>query len=143
MKARSVAIRPAVPGDLAGMLGCDPQAAHGERRADYLRRALAEWQCVVAAGEAIVGFGVMNETFFENGFVSLLVVHPDWRRCGIGKALMRHLEESCRTSKLFTSTNLSNLPMQVLLRRAGYKLSGIVDDLDEGDPELFYVKYLR
>jgi hypothetical protein len=56
---------------------------------------------------------------------------------------MRYFESACETAKLFTTTNLSNLPMQSLLAKLGYKLSGVIDDLDLGDPELVYVKYLR
>lgn len=55
---------------------------------------------------------------------------------------MQHLETVFQTEKLFTSTNLSNLPMQSLLVRLGYLLSGVIHHLDEGDPELVYVKYL-
>ena len=41
------------------------------------------------------------------------------------------------SAKLFTSTNLSNQPMQRLLARLGWRSGGIVYGLDEGDPELF------
>lgn len=73
----------------------------------------------------------------------MLYVHPEHRRCGVGTALMRYLESVCQTAKLFTSTNLSNLPMQSLLARLGYELSGVIHNLDEGDPELVYVKRLK
>jgi len=45
----------------------------------------------------------------------MLYVDPEHRHCGVGTALMRHIELACQTAKLFTSTNLSNLPMQSLL----------------------------
>jgi hypothetical protein len=32
--------------------------------------------------------------------------------------------------------------MQALLARLGYKLSGVIHALDEGDPELIYMNYL-
>jgi hypothetical protein len=57
--------------------------------------------------------------------------------------MMGYLESICRTAKLFTSTNLSNLPMQPLLAKLGYKLSGVIHNLDEDDPELVYVKFLK
>ena len=40
--------------------------------------------------------------------------------------------------KLFTSTNQSNTPMQALLALLGYVRSGVIDNLDPGDPELVY-----
>ena len=85
----------------------------------------------------------MDYSFFEEGFIPVLYVHPDWRRHGIGKALMIHFETLCKTGKIFTSTNLSNKNMQSLLSRLEYKLSGVIHDLDENDPELVYVKYLK
>lgn len=92
---------------------------------------------------AVVGYVILEYTFFELGFVTLLYIHPEYRRSGIGTLLMQHAEDICSTEKLFTSTNLSNHPMQNLLASRQYKLSGIIHDLDEGDPELFYVKFLR
>ena len=59
---------------------------------------------------------------------------------GIGAALVGHVEGLCKSDRIFTSTNESNLPMQSLLQKLGYKRSGTVDDLDPGDPELFYSK---
>jgi hypothetical protein len=56
---------------------------------------------------------------------------------------MKYLESYCRTAKLFTSTNLSNVPMQMLLRKLAYKLSGVIHGLDENDPELIYCKAIR
>ena len=53
---------------------------------------------------------------------------------------MRHMESLCRTPKLFTSTNLSNLRMQSLLAKLDYELSGVIHNLDEGDPEIVYFK---
>jgi len=53
------------------------------------------------------------------------------------------MESLCRTKKLFTSTNLSNLPMHALLEKVGYKLSGVIDNLDPDDPEVVYFRSLE
>ncbi|HAA85639.1 MAG TPA: N-acetyltransferase, partial [Kosmotogaceae bacterium] len=58
----------------------------------------------------------------------------------IGSMLMRHVEGLCESERLFTSTNQSNEPMQSLLEKMGYKRSGVIDDLDPGDPEVFFSK---
>ena len=104
---------------------------------------MAAGSCHVAAavGE-VIGYGVLNYTFYGQGFFEMLYVHPDHRRRGAGAALLLHMESLCRSPKLFTSTNLSNLPMQSLLNKAGYALSGVIHNLDEGDPELVYFKRL-
>lgn len=42
------------------------------------------------------------------------------------------------SQRMFTSTNQSNLKMQSLLAKLGYEPSGVIHNLDEGDPELVY-----
>ena len=44
------------------------------------------------------------------------------------------------TTKLFVSTNESNTPMRALLAKHGYVPSGFIENLDEGDLELFFFK---
>jgi hypothetical protein len=56
--------------------------------------------------------------------------------------LLQYMESVCQTPKLFTSTNLSNLPMQSLLAKLNYVLSGVIHNLDESDPEIVYFKRL-
>lgn len=85
----------------------------------------------------------MTETFFNEGFVSLLYVTPARRREGIATVLIGAMEATCSTPKLFISTNRSNAPMRSLLLKLRYAEVGQVDGLDEGDPEVFYMKQLR
>lgn len=137
-------IRPALESDTERIVSFDPIARSDSRREAFIRRAIAAGSCFVATDkERIAGYGVLEYSFYDNGFASMLYVHPEYRRRGVGTALMRHLESACQTAKLFTSTNLSNLPMQSLLARLGYELSGVIHNLDEGDPELVYVKRLK
>ncbi|MFF9402504.1 GNAT family N-acetyltransferase [Streptomyces sp. NPDC014744] len=69
----------------------------------------------------------------------MLMVAPSARGRGVGRRLLDAVAASCETQKLFTSTNVSNLPMQQLLQRAGWRPVGLLHGLDEGDPELFYL----
>ena len=122
--------------DLASRCGLDAVAQQVVRRRDLIARAAPNGDCHVAIDTQVLGYGMLECTFFENGFVSMLYVYPDSQRHGVGLKLMHHLETTCQTPKLFTSTNLSNLPMQSLLAKLTYRLSGIIHDLDAGDPEL-------
>ncbi len=136
-----IVCRPATEEDLASLVTVDDHSATDHGRREYLRRAVATDSCSIAVvGTTVVGYGILNYSFFDLGFVALLYIHRDHRKQGIGGALMAHMEALCRTPKLFTSTNLSNLPMQGLLAKHGYELSGVVHHLDEGDPELFFFK---
>lgn len=64
-------------------------------------------------------------------------------RRGVGLRLLAAAMAACRTAKLFTSTNQSNLAAQRLFAGAGFVRSGHIEHLDEGDPELLYVSFLR
>ncbi len=135
-------IRLAMEHDAGEIYSLDSIAEVDEHRRGFILRSIHAENCFVFADGEILGYGVLEYTFYDNGFISMLVVHPAHRRQGVGAELMKYFEAICQTGKLFTSTNLSNLPMQSLLARLGYKLSGVVNDLDIGDPELIYVKYL-
>ena len=112
------------------------------------RRRLIETACasgqisVARVDDVIRGFVIADESFFGQFYVRLLMVHPDFRHRGLATALMRAAELDCQTGKLFTSTNQSNIPMQQLCDRLGFVKSGYIENLDEGDPELIYVKML-
>ncbi|MFU8888845.1 MAG: GNAT family N-acetyltransferase [Trueperaceae bacterium] len=167
MTRSQVTVRPAGPADVPAIEAVDPVAATDEGRRRFIAERVAAGQTLVAvghddvrhdagrqgaggddigegavAGTVVLGYLVMDHAFFERGFVVMLCVHPERRRRGIGRALLRHAERACRTPRIFTSTNRSNLPMQRLLEGMGYRRSGEVDDLDPGDPEVFYSRWL-
>ena len=115
-----------------------------EGREQHLLSDINKGACHLAEDRgAVLGFIVLDRSFFGHSFVRLLLVHPDHRRQGVGRALMQHVESICCTEKLFVSTNRSNIPMQELCDSLGYVPSGVVENLDEGDPELFFFKKLK
>ena len=140
-----ISIRPAVENDIEALCALDLIARQASERREFIRREVVSGNCFVAVtNETVIGYGVLNYTFFStNGCIDMLYVHSEHRRCGAGAALLRHMESLCRTPKLFTSTNLSNLRMQSLLAKLEYELSGVIHNLDEGDPEIVYFKRLR
>ncbi|WP_157545890.1 GNAT family N-acetyltransferase [Microtetraspora fusca] len=136
-----VVTRRANASDWAGLAGIDSIAASG----DHARRESIQRWCeqglVLMAEDASgpLGYSVLEYTFFEQGFVTMLTVAATARRQRVATYLLKATEETCTTLKLFTSTNVSNHPMQRLLQRAGWTPVGLVHGLDEGDPELFYL----
>ena len=85
-----------------------------------------------------VGFSIVAPWFFDVPFLALLYVAPNMRGRHIGSRLLEEFEQA-HPSKVFTSTNLSNAPMQGLLRRRQWSPCGMLHGLDEGDPEVFFV----
>ena len=133
-------IRDATTADLDALVRIDPIAQVAPVRVRMIERLVNSATCLVAEVEDdVVGYVGLEYTFFELGFVPLLQVAEPHRRRGIGRALMEAIAERCTTPKLFTSTNKSNAPMRALLDSLGYVHSGVVDNLDPGDPEHFYV----
>ena len=125
--------------DLATLLAFDDQASEPGRRAwleDTLNRREVH---LLSVGGSACAYGVLDE-FFGHAFVSLLYVAPARRRQGLGASLLDHLCQEARTPKVFSSTNLSNAPMHALFARQGWAVSGLLNHLDEGDPEVVYVR---
>jgi GNAT superfamily N-acetyltransferase len=139
-----ISIRLAVENDIAALCSFDLIAQSENERRDFICSEVIAANCFVAVvDEKVIGYGVLNYTFYYNGCIDMLYIHSDHRRSGVGAALLQHMESLCKTPKLFTSTNLSNLPMQSLLAKLDYVSSGVIHNLDENDPEIVYFKRLH
>jgi len=137
----SLSIRSATSDDLHAILAIDDYCRTHPERKKAIERWIGSGACYVAIVDGnVVGYAALEYSFYDNGFIAMLTTTTDHRRQGIGTALVRHIESVCMTPKLFTSTNESNKPMQALLAKLGYQPSGIIENLDEGDAELVYVK---
>ena len=125
---------------LEDLTALDDRAAVDPHRVELIQGWVADGNCVAAVLDGrTVGYSVMKYHFYERGFVEMLQVHREFRRRGIGTALMKHMRARCTTERLFTSTNLSNRPMQGLLAKLGYRLSTVLPHIDDEDPELLFV----
>lgn len=137
-------IRQATPDDVRALVELDAYAtAHADRRV-FIHDAVVSQRCLVAvtAGEC-AGYLVLTDDFFSYDFVALVVVSPMHQRQGLALQLLAGAEALCKTPKLFASTNASNRASQAMLARAGFIPSGRIENLDEHDPELVYVKFVR
>ena len=136
-------IRSGTADDLDAIISFDHVANSDPGRVEFIRQALSSKLClVVEEDHQVNAYAVLDYSFFGCGFVSMLYVATTARRRGIGRRLMNTMEANCKTTKLFTSTNETNIPMRALLESLGYIPSGTIYNLDPGDPEMVYFKDL-
>ncbi len=118
-------IRKAVPGDLEAINSFD--IFTGDRSLNIERG-----ECFVAVEEEqVAGFVVFNHSFYLKPFIQFLCVAPELRRRGLANKLLEYVEGICDGDKLFTSTESDNLPMLKLFDRRGYRVSGVIENLQE------------
>jgi ribosomal protein S18 acetylase RimI-like enzyme len=138
----SVELRPARSADLKDILDMDPVADREERRHDYISRSIRGEHGrdvrVLIVDDELVGYAIMGE-FFGHPFLERISTAEPQRRRGIASALMANIEIGFEGDRMFVSTNESNQTMRELLVKRGYRVSGMVENLDPGDPELFFV----
>ena len=116
------------------------QHAHGRRS---LVNAVANGECWVAkTGSTILGYATFGRFLHGHDFLRVIAVHPDHRRKGVAAALVGYLEGICPTDKLFTATTQSNRTMQRFAEALGFVKSGRIENVEENDVELIYVKRL-
>lgn len=139
-------IRPATPSDAPLIVRIDE--ASGIRHASHVPALVSEhlklglsWLAEADDGRAI-GYAIVSRRFFSRPFLELLAVDPQFRREGVGKGLVNAFATAFEDPTAFTSTNRSNTAMQALLAKAGFEPSGVIDNLDPGDPELVFVRNL-
>lgn len=131
-KVAHVNIRWLIRRDLAEVLAIDPFGDLGWGEKDFLD-CLANRNVVGLVAEhgiTVVGFMVYA---LSKSRIDLLnfVVHPEWRRFGVGQQMMAKmvgkLHDSCRT-KLVIRVPEGNLGMQLFLRSIGFRAEKIDGD---------------
>jgi len=138
----SIAIRSAEPDDINALIATDAFAQRNEERRAHLAHWIEKGVCSLAERDGeVLGYIVLTRNFFHSFFIELVTVADHERRSGIGTALIHHVIDMVPPGeKLWTSTNASNTPMRNLLARLGFIESGRIDNLDEGDPELVFLR---
>lgn len=129
--------------DLDALLAFDAVAKASDERRQLIKIGLTNAEVTVALVDGVPkGYVLLNYRFYGQAFMELLYVAPDSRRTGLAARLIEHVQRHARGAKLFTSTNQSNHAMRSLLSHFGFKQSGVIHNLDPGDPELVFFKPL-
>ncbi|HEX2926184.1 MAG TPA: ribosomal protein S18-alanine N-acetyltransferase [Ruminiclostridium sp.] len=82
---------------------------------------------VAVSGEEIIGYGGLWKVLDE-GHITNIAVHPEFRRCGAGSRIMDKLLEICDLNGIRSLTlevRKSNLPAQKLYEKYGFRAEGI------------------
>lgn len=139
----TIRIGPATEARLADCLAFDHVAAAGsaERHSEISEAAEHGRMRVAVADGDTAGFSVVAPWFFDTPFLALVYVRSALRGQGVGSRLLEDFEQA-HGPRVFTSTNLSNARMQRLLRSRLWAPCGMLNGLDEGDPEIFFAKHL-
>jgi len=131
--------------DLDSIIDIDIAVIGDDSRRDYMKHTIDEGRCIIVKEDnSIYGFLTYDTNFFGCTFLSLIIVSPTKRRKGHASSLISYMLKHSPTPKIFSSTNASNENMQKVFQANGFIRSGMIENLDEGDPELiFYIKKLR
>ncbi|XP_028289647.1 cysteine-rich protein 2-binding protein [Gouania willdenowi] len=92
-----------------------------------------DFSVVALYRKVVVGFGFMvPDVKFNEAYISFLLVHPEWRRSGIGTFIIYHLIQTCMGKDVTLHVSLSN-PAMLLYQKFGFKAEELILD--------FYDKY--
>ncbi|WP_042148326.1 GNAT family N-acetyltransferase [Paucisalibacillus sp. EB02] len=127
--------------DVESIVTVDREVINNDSRRGFIEKAVEENRCIVVKQQGkIVGFLIYDTNFFNCSFISLIIVLPKVRRKGYATSLMDYFINISPTEKVFSSTNQSNKAMQKVFIANGFVQSGIIENLDAGDPEIIYFK---
>ena len=133
-----IQIRQAVPEDFPAIASFDHVGKEDESRLICIEQAITNAECwsVVVAG-SVVGYMIINNAFYSRPFLSLLYIAQEHRNRGLGREAIKWAINKIGEG-FFVSTNLSNARMLHMLRTSGFQDSGIIYNLDPGDPEVIF-----
>lgn len=131
-------IRQATIDDLKSIAAFDQIAATEPQRLAYIERSIIDANCwSLCLASAVIGYLIIDHSFYHRQFLSLLYIDSDHRNSGYGRQAIQWVKNALQ-EQFFTSTNLSNSHMLYLLRTEAFKDSGIIYNLDPGDPEIIF-----
>ena len=132
-------IRQSIIEDMVRIADFDHLAKLDRDRLPEIRRAIGQNECwSITEDENVVGYVIINHEFFHRRFLCLIYIDENYRGKGMGRQAIKWCKETIR-KPFFVSTNLSNARMIHLLRSEGFEDSGIIYNLDPGDPEVVFI----
>ncbi|MGI8670408.1 MAG: hypothetical protein ACR2J3_11290 [Aridibacter sp.] len=76
-----ISICPAIENDIETLCSFDQIAQREIERREFIRREVVAGNCFVAVkDEIVIGYGVLNYTFYHVGCINILYIYSDYRR---------------------------------------------------------------
>lgn len=136
--------------EIGGGLGLIEAVTEAGARETMVRYGSAPDHLLVALdGREVVGSGMLHirRSPVQDHVAELrkLVVHPDHRRRGIGRSIVRHLVDHARALGLWTllADVRSHLPSRQLLGQEGFVEVGVFEDLSRVGDTFFDIVLLQ
>ncbi len=144
----NIRLRKATSKDIAVVVDFDYNLDKDEHiklnREEKITKAISNDECfLILVENQEVGFVIFDYRFFDQGWIELIIINEKYRGKGIGGKTFDLICEQCKSDKIFTSTNSSNIQMQKALSKADFAFAGEINGLDDGDPERFYFKWVK
>ena len=81
-----------------------------------------DFTVVVQYGRLVIGCAFMTpDVKVSEAYIPFLLVHPDFRHCGIGKIMLYHLIQSCQGKDITLHVSVDN-PAMLLYQQFGFKV---------------------
>ena len=139
----SCTIVPAEVDDLDPICRFDSLAMRDFHPRDFVAAAIEEGRCWVAFfDETPVAYGIFSYQFHGYGVIERIFVWPEFRRLGIGRALLDYFATACSSPRLYITVPQHELAMLELVRTRGFVISGVMHELGNQGSALIFVKDL-
>ena len=136
-------IVPAELDDLEAICRFDPLVSRNARQREFVAAAIEEGRCWTAFfDETPVGYGIFSYQFQGYGVIHRIFVSTEYRRRGIGCALVDHFGAACSSPRLYVGVPQRDLAMLELVRTRGYVLAGVVHEVGNAGSAMIYFKNL-
>ncbi|XP_068676703.1 cysteine-rich protein 2-binding protein-like isoform X2 [Montipora foliosa] len=107
-----------------------------------------DFSCVVLYKKFVIGFAFMvPDVKYNEAYISFVLVHPEWRRGGIGTYMIYHLIQTCMGKDVTLHVSVTN-PAMLLYQKFGFKPEEFILDfysryLPEDSPQCKHAFFLR
>ena len=114
---------------------------------EVLQRKIAAGEVLIAEQDGVaIGYLRLEFLWSKVPYIGLIRVLDGWRRRGVGRALLRFVEQDLRAGgyrALYSSSQADEAEPQAWHRKVGFQECGIISGINEGGiAEIFFRKDL-